>query len=56
MKIDTLRDQSNVSSTNNSRELSVHSSVLSVSYVKRMHVIINTSRIQHGLGSRVMTT
>ena len=40
MDINTLKDQSNVSSTNSSKKLSVHSSI---SYIKRMQALNNSS-------------
>jgi len=43
MEIDTPKDQSNVSSTNNFRELSVYLSVLSIFYAKRIQPLNNSS-------------
>lgn len=41
MEINTLRDQSNVPSTNNSRKLSIYSSALSVLYTERIEALNN---------------
>jgi len=42
MEIDTLRGWSNVSSTNNSRELSIHLSILSIPYTERIQAFNNS--------------
>ena len=42
MEIDTPKDQSNVSSTNNSRKSSMYLSVLSIFYAKRIQALNNS--------------